>query len=137
MEYGSWIWVMSYITHMVSNALFLGMSMVFTFGGEKLVSEETSKKYLKIGGLLLFLTGGTGILLLSILSMSGMDDLTNNPRGQSVLFMLIGYVIVLFIYSLALIYKGGESRLYKRMFGLMFYTYLIVYLIRGYLISKI
>ncbi|RUM58410.1 MAG: hypothetical protein DSY60_01720 [Persephonella sp.] len=137
MEYGSWVWILSYMLHMVSNGIFLGMLMMLTFGDEELLKERKVKKYLKWGGVFLFLTGGTGILLLSILSMSGMDDLTNNPRGKSVLVMMIGYIIVLFIYSLALIYKGGEERLYKKMFGIIFFTYLIVYLIRGYLIAHL
>lgn len=137
MEYGSWVWTISYILHMISNAAFFGMNMVFTFGDEKFLEEKIVKKYLKLGGWFLFFTGGTGILLLSILSMAGMDDLTNNPRGQSVLFMILGYVIVLFIYSLALIYKGGEAKIYRKMFGIMFYSYLLVYLVRGYLTSHL
>ena len=78
-------------------------------------------------------TGGTGILLLSILTMTGMDDLTSNPIGQSALFMISGYIVVLFVISLALIYKGGEERIYKKLFGIMFFSYLFVYIVRVYL----
>ncbi len=133
MEVGSWIWKLSYIIHVISNAVFLGLSFVFTFAKENILDEDTAKRYLKLGGIFITGTGLTGILLLSILSMTGMDDLTANPIGQSVLVMILGYIIVLFVYSLALIYKGGEARLYKKFFAIMFYTYLIVYVIRVYL----
>jgi hypothetical protein len=133
MEIGSWIWKLSYIIHVISNAVFLGLSFVFTFAKDELLKEDIAKKYLKLGGIFITGTGLTGILLLSILSMSGMDDLTANPIGQSVIVMIIGYILVLFIYSLALIYKGGEARLYRRFFAIMFYSYLIVYIIRVYL----
>ncbi|NPA53931.1 MAG: hypothetical protein GXO21_04615 [Aquificae bacterium] len=133
MEIGSWIWKLSYIIHVLSNAISIGLFFVFTFAKEEMLKEEISKRYLKIAGIFITGTGLTGILLLSILSMSGMDDLTANPMGQSVIVMIIGYILVLFVYSLALIYKGGEARLYKKFFATMFYTYLIVYIIRVYL----
>jgi hypothetical protein len=135
MEYGSWVWIISYMLHMVSNAAFFGTTFVFSFGKEKILNEEITKRYLKLSGIFLLITGATGILLLSILTMSGMDDLTNNPRGQSTLVMILGYVIALFAYSLALIYKGGEAKVYKTLFSIMFYSYLFVYLARGYLTS--
>lgn len=133
MEVGSWIWKLSYIIHVISNAISIGLFFVFTFAKEEMLREEISKKYLKIVGIFISGTGLTGILLLSILTMTGMDDLTSNPIGQSVLVMIAGYILVLFVYSLALIYKGGEARLYKKFFAIMFYTYLVVYLIRVYL----
>jgi hypothetical protein len=119
--------------HVISNAAFFGISLVFTFADNNLLKEEIVKKYLKISSLFVFLTGATGILLLSILSMNGMDDLTNNPVGQSALAMILGYLIVLFVFSLALIYKGGEAKVYKTLFGIMFFSYLFVYLLRVYL----
>ncbi|WP_457624351.1 hypothetical protein [Persephonella sp.] len=133
MEVGSWLWKISYMLHVISNAAFFGISLVFTFADEKILKEEVVKKYLKISSIFVFFTGATGILLLSILSMNGMDDLTNNPVGQSALFMILGYTIVLFVFSLALIYKGGEARIYKKLFGIMFFSYLFVYLVRVYL----
>ncbi|WP_456381896.1 hypothetical protein [Persephonella sp.] len=133
MEVGSWLWKISYMLHVISNAAFFGISLVFTFADEKILKEEVVKKYLKISSIFVFFTGATGILLLSILSMNGMDDLTNNPIGQSALFMILGYTIVLFVFSLALIYKGGEARIYKKLFGIMFFSYLFVYLVRVYL----
>ncbi len=133
MEVGSLLWKISYIIHVLSNAISIGLFFVFTFANYSLLKEDIAKKYLKLVGIFITGTGLTGILLLSILSMSGMDDLTSNPIGQSVLAMILGYVLVLFVYSLALIYKGGEARLYRRMFSIMFYTYLIVYVIRVYL----
>ncbi|NPA13395.1 MAG: hypothetical protein GXO45_05365 [Aquificae bacterium] len=133
MEVGSWLWKLSYMFHVISNAAFFGISLVFTFADNNLLKEEIVKKYLKISSLFVFLTGATGILLLSILSMNGMDDLTNNPVGQSALAMILGYLIVLFVFSLALIYKGGEAKVYKTLFGIMFFSYLFVYLLRVYL----
>jgi len=41
--------------------------------------------------------------------------------------------VVLFVISLALIYKGGEERIYKKFFGIMFFSYLFVYIVRVYL----
>ncbi|WP_338151282.1 hypothetical protein [Persephonella sp. IF05-L8] len=119
--------------HVVSNAGFFGMALVFMIGDEEILKENIVKRYLKIAFIFVLLTGTTGILLLSILTMTGMDDLTSNPMGQSALVMILGYVVVLFIISLALIYKGGEARVYKKLFGIMFFSYLVVYLIRVYL----
>ncbi|WP_242462842.1 hypothetical protein [Persephonella atlantica] len=133
MEVGSWLWKVTYMIHVISNAAFFGISLVFTFGNDELMKEAVVKRYLKISSGLIFFTGATGILLLSILSMSGMDDLTNNAIGQSALAMILGYTIVLFVFSLALIYKGGEARIYKKLFGIMFFSYLFIYLIRVYL----
>jgi len=133
MEVGSWLWKSSYMLHVISNAAFFGISLVFTFADKDLLIEEIVKKYLKLSSVFVFLTGATGILLLSILSMNGMDDLTNNPIGQSALFMILGYTIVLFVFSLALIYKGGEAKIYKKLFGIMFFSYLFVYVVRVYL----
>ncbi|WP_457636135.1 hypothetical protein [Persephonella sp.] len=133
MEVGSWLWKISYMLHVISNAAFFGISLVFTFGNSNLLNETTIKKYLKISFMFVMTTGATGILLLSILTMTGMDDLTSNPIGQSALFMILGYVVVLFVISLALIYKGGEERIYKKLFGIMFFSYLFVYIVRVYL----
>ena len=133
MEVGSWIWKLSYIIHVISNAISIGLFFVFTFAKEEMLKEEISKRFLKVAGIFITGTGLTGILLLSILSMTGMDDLTANPIGQSILVMILGYIVVLFVYSLALIYKGGEERLYRKFFGIMFYIYLAVYIIRVYL----
>ena len=133
MEVGSWLWKIAYMLHVISNAAFFGISLVFTFGNSALLNEAVIKKFLKISFMFVLTTGGTGILLLSILTMSGMDDLTSNPIGQSALFMILGYVIVLFVISLALIYKGGEERIYKKLFGIMFFSYLFVYIVRVYL----
>ncbi|NPA58417.1 MAG: hypothetical protein GXN94_03880 [Aquificae bacterium] len=133
MEVGSWLWKSSYMMHVISNAAFFGISLVFTFADEEMLKEKIVKKYLKFASLFVFLTGATGILLLSILSMNGMDDLTNNPIGQSALIMILGYTVVLFVFSLALIYKGGEARIYKKLFGIMFFSYLFVYIARVYL----
>ncbi len=133
MEVGSWLWKISYMIHVISNAAFFGISFVFAFGSEEIMKESIIKRYLKASLLLILFSGATGILLLSILSMNGMDDLTNNPIGQSALVMILGYTVVLFIFSLALIYKGGEARIYKRLFGIMFFSYLFIYLIRVYL----
>ena len=135
LEVGSWLWKLSYMLHVISNAAFFGIALVFTIGNEEILKEHIIKRYLKVAFTLVLLTGATGILLLSILTMTGMDDLTSNPMGQSALAMILGYVVVLFVISLALIYKGGEGRIYKNLFGIMFFSYLIVYLIRVYLTS--
>jgi len=128
------IWKISFITHMISNALFLGISFVFAYGEERILREEIVKRYLKFSSIFVFLSGISGIGLLSILSLNGMDDLTATPSGQTVLVMILGYTAVLFIYTLALIYKGGEEKIYKKLFSVMFYIYFFVYLIRGILI---
>ncbi|WP_457625274.1 hypothetical protein [Persephonella sp.] len=133
MEVGSWLWKLSFMFHVISNAAFFGISLVFTVGDKEILNEKTVKKYLKLAFIFVLTTGATGILLLSILTMSGMDDLTSNPVGQSALVMILGYLIVLFVISLALIYKGGEARIYKKLFGIMFFSYLFVYVIRVYL----
>ncbi|SNZ10360.1 hypothetical protein SAMN06265182_1840 [Persephonella hydrogeniphila] len=133
MEVGSWLWKLSFMFHVISNAAFFGISFVFTFGDEEILKEKIVKRYLKLAFTFVLITGATGILLLSILTMSGMDDLTANPVGQSALVMILGYLIVLFIISLALIYKGGEAGTYKKLFGIMFFSYLFVYVIRVYL----
>ena len=133
MEVGSWLWKIAYMLHVISNAAFFGISLVFTFGNSDLLKETVIKKFLKISFMFVLTTGGTGILLLSILTMTGMDDLTSNPIGQSALFMILGYIVVLFVISLALIYKGGEERIYKKLFGIMFFSYLFVYIVRVYL----
>jgi len=133
MEVGSWLWKLTYMFHVISNAAFFGISLVFTFGDSQILKENVVKKFLKISFMFVLITGGSGILLLSILTMSGMDDLTANPIGQSALFMILGYIVVLFVISLALIYKGGEERIYKKFFGIMFFSYLFVYIVRVYL----
>ena len=136
MEVGSWLWKLSYMLHVISNAGFFGITLVFAIGDEDLLKERILKRYLKIAFTLVLLTGATGILLLSILTMTGMDDLTSNPMGQSALVMILGYIVVLFVISLALIYKGGEDKIYKNFFRIMFFSYLVVYLIRVYLTSQ-
>lgn len=128
------VWKILFISHLISNALFLGISFVFTYGNKHVLYEKTVKRYLKISSIFVSLSGISGIGLLSILSMNGMDDLTASGVGQSILIMILGYVIVLFVFVLALIYKGGEEKIYKRLFSLMFHIYLFVYLIRGILI---
>ncbi len=133
MEVGSWLWKIAYMLHVISNAAFFGISLVFTFGNSGILKESIIKRFLKISFMFVLTTGATGILLLSILTMTGMDDLTSNPIGQSALFMILGYIVVLFVISLALIYKGGEERIYKKLFGIMFFSYLFVYIVRVYL----
>jgi len=128
------IWKISFMSHLIANALFLGISFVFAYGNNQILKEDTVKRYLKISSLFIFVSGISGIGLLSILSMGGMDDLTVSGTGQSILVMILGYVIVLFTFVLTLIYKGGEERIYKRLFSIMFHIYLFVYLIRGILI---
>jgi hypothetical protein len=128
------IWKSLFMLHMISNALFLGSSFVFAYGKGDILSESTIKRYLKFLSVFIAISGLSGIGLLSILSMSGMDDLTSNPSGISVLFMILGYLIALFIFSLTVIYKGGEEKIYKRLFSIMFHIYLFVYLIRGFLV---
>jgi uncharacterized metal-binding protein len=134
METGSLIWKLSLMFHVVSNAIFFGISFVFSFANDELLKEKIVKKYIKISSIFISFTGISGIILLSILSMNGMDNLMANPIGQSVLVMIIGYTIVLFVFILALIYKGDEAKIYRRLFSIMFYTYLTVYLFRVFLI---
>ena len=64
MEVGSWLWKISYMLHVISNAAFFGISLVFTFGNSNLLNETTLKKYLKISFMFVMTTGATGILLL-------------------------------------------------------------------------
>jgi len=128
------LWKILLILHLVSNALFFGISFVFAYGNHILLKEELVRRYTKISSLLIAISGLSGIGLLSILSMEGMDDLTASGVGQSILVMILGYVVVLFVFVLALIYKGGEEKIYKRLFSIMFFIYLFVFLSRGFLI---
>ena len=127
------IWKIAFISHLISNALFLGISFVFAYGKGEILKEEIVKRYVKISSLFIAVSGISGIGLLSILSMNGMDDLTSNGMGQSILVMILGYTVVLFVFVLTLIYKGGEERIYKKLFSIMFHIYLFVYLIKGIL----
>ncbi|WP_457642278.1 hypothetical protein [Persephonella sp.] len=133
MEIGGLLWKISYMLHVISNAAFFGATLLAIVNCEALCNGKNLKTYTKFSSVFVTLTGLTGILLLSILSMSGMDDLTSNPVGQSILIMIIGYTVVLFVFTLTLIYKGGEARIYKKLFSIMFVSYLLVYLSRTYL----
>ncbi|WP_457621194.1 hypothetical protein [Persephonella sp.] len=133
MEIGGWLWKISYMLHVISNAAFFGATLLAILACDTICTGKNLKAYLKLSSVFVTFTGLTGILLLSILSMNGMDDLTNNPIGQSVLVMILSYTLVLFIYTLVVIYKGGESRIYKKMFSIMFISYLVAYLSRTYL----
>jgi len=128
------IWKISLIIHVLSNAIFLGISFVFTFGKGDILKEIVVKRYIKLGSIFISLTGITGIILLSILTMNGMDNLMATSTGQSILVMILGYTIALFVFILALIYKGDEEKIYKRLFSIMFYSYLTVYIFRILLI---
>jgi len=128
------IWKLSFIAHLLSNAIFLGLSFVFAYGNQEVLKENVVKRYTKIASLFIAISGLSGIGLLSILSMEGMDDLTASGLGQSILVMILGYIVVLFVFVLTLIYKGGEEKIYKKLFSIMFHIYLLVYLIRGFLI---
>ncbi len=133
MEIVNLVWKTAFISHLISNALFLGISFVFAYGKKEILKEEIVKRYVKISSLFIAVSGISGIGLLSILSMNGMDDLTSNGMGQSILVMILGYTVVLFVFVLTLIYKGGEERIYKKLFSIMFHIYLFVYLIKGIL----
>ena len=136
MEVGSILWKLSYIFHVISNAIFFGILFVFSFGNSDILKEKIFRYFMKISFILVLIVGTTGIILLSIYTINGlMNDLTSNPIGQSILAMLLGYTIVLFIIALALIYKGGEARIFKNLSRIMFFIYLSVYLIRTYLTS--
>ncbi|WP_456400051.1 hypothetical protein [Persephonella sp.] len=133
MEIGGFLWKISYILHVISNAAFFGATLLSILACDTLCSGKSLKAYIKLSSIFVSFTGLTGILLLSILSMNGMDDLTSNPIGQSILVMIVSYTVVLFIFTLVLIYKGGESRIYKKLFSIMFVSYLVAYLSRTYL----
>ncbi len=133
MEIGGLLWKISYMLHVVSNAAFFGSTLLAVIACDAICTGKNLKAYIKLSSIFVTFTGLTGILLLSILSMSGMDDLTNNPIGQSVLVMIISYTLVLFIFTLVVIYKGGEAKIYKKMFSIMLISYLFAYLSRTYL----
>lgn len=136
MEVGSILWKLSYMIHVISNAIFFGILFSFSFGSSEILKENIFKSFMKLSFILVLLVGTTGILLLSIYTIHGlMNDLTSNPVGQSILVMLLGYTIVLFIISLALIYKGGEARIFRNLSRIMFFIYLFVYMARTYLTS--
>ncbi len=130
----SLIWKIGFVIHLISNAMFLGISFVFSYGNKEILQEKIVKRYTKIASLFIFLSGISGIGLLSILSMNGMDNLTTTSSGWSILVMISGYLIVTFVFSLTLIYKGGEEKIYKSLYSIMFHIYLFVYLIRGFLV---
>lgn len=136
MEVGSILWKLAYMFHIASNAIFFGILFVFSFGNSDILKERLFKHFMKVSFILVLIVGTTGILLLSIYTIHGlMNDLTSNPVGQSILVMLLGYTIILFFISLALIYKGGEARIFKNLSRIMFFIYLFVYITRAYLTS--
>ncbi len=89
----------------------------------------------KIIGLSLALSGLSGIVLLSILSYNGMNNLFANPIGISIVFMLLGYILVIFIASFGFLYKGSNVDTYRKIFGIIGLIYMIVYVVRVFLVS--
>jgi len=123
------IWKIAYLTHIISNASFLGINLVFFIGCEKICIEGIVKRFFKIMSIAFAFSGLSGIVMLSILSMGGMDNLFSNPVGLAILSMIISYLIVLFVLIFFLLYKGGDAKIYRWMVGIMLFFYFLNYVV--------
>lgn len=134
MEIVSILWKVSYVIHMISNAGFFGSTILAFFDCKNICSSFSIGKLKKLLSLFLTLSGLTGIVLLSILSMGGMDDLTSNNVGLSIIVMIFGYILVLFSFIFFLIYKGGDLKINKFLLGFPYVIYIFVYIFRVILV---
>ncbi len=134
MEIISIVWKVSYVVHMISNAGFFGSTVLAFFDCKNICNSFSIGKLKKILSLFLTLSGLTGIVLLSILSMGGMDDLTSNNIGLSIIVMIFCYILVLFSFIFFLIYKGGDLKIDKFLLGFPLLIYLFVYIFRVILV---
>jgi len=134
MEIVSIIWKISYIIHMISNAGFFGSIALAFFDCKNICNGSSVKVMKKITSLFLTLSGLTGISLLSIMAIGGMDNLTNNPIGISILIMIGAFSVVLFDFILFLLYKGGDLKVERVLLGIAVFFYLLVYVFRVYLV---
>jgi ABC-type sulfate transport system permease component len=128
------IWKSFLAMHLLANGSVFGLSLSYMLGLKdcSLKFIDRSKKFV---GIALGLSGISGIVLLSILSHNGMGDLFQNSIGISVFFMLIGYLLAIFFISFAFLYKGGDTRVYRNLFALVFVIYLLVYVTRAFLVG--
>lgn len=134
MELITFVWKLSYTLHMISNAGFLGSSIITLFLLGKTTDTNILGLYKKISSIFITVSGLTGFGLLSILSMGGMDDLTSNVVGQSILMMIGSFFIVLFIFILFLIYRGGEIKVERVLIFIMLLFYVLTYMVRVVLV---
>ena len=134
MEIVSIIWKISYMIHMISNAGFFGSIALAFFDCKNICNSSSVKVMKKLTSLFLTLSGLTGISLLSIMAIGGMDNLTNNPIGISILIMIGAFSVVLFDFILFLLYKGGDVKVERFLLGIAVFFYLLVYVFRVYLV---
>ena len=125
------IWKASYTTHIVLNSVLLGMFFTFLIAPKKFLSDEVVGLYLKVAATFLGLSGITGIILLTILTNAGMEDLFSSSIGLFILAMMVSLFITFFVLTLALLYKGDEVSTYRKFFFVMFLCYLAIYLLKG------
>lgn len=128
------LWKLSYMVHVVSNASFFGASFMMFVWCEVLCESKTLSLYKKYASFFLILSFLSGIGLLSIMSMGGMDDLTSNSVGISILWMIAGFSVVVFTFIFLLLYKGGDKKIEKILLTIIIFSYLFVYLLRVYLV---
>ncbi len=131
MENIGFIWKISYTVHIVLNSVLLGMFFTFLIAPKKILTEEVVSSYLKIAAVFLGVSGITGIILLTILTNSGLEDLFSSSVGRFILAMMASLFVVFFTLTLTLLYKGDEVSMYRKLFFIMFVSYLLVYLIKG------
>ena len=65
----------------------------------------------------------------------GMEDLFANRVGISIVFMLLGYTITIFVSSFGFLYRGEFVETYQKIFGTVGLVYMLVYVIRVFLVS--
>ena len=131
MENIGFIWKISYTVHIVLNSVLLGMFFTFFIAPKKILIEEVVSGHLKIAAVFLGVSGITGIILLTILTNSGLEDLFSSAVGRFILAMMASLFVVFFTLTLALLYKGDEVSMYRKLFFIIFVSYLLVYLIKG------
>lgn len=134
MEIINVIWKISYVLHMISNAGFLGSSLLVYFIIPRTEEGISLIIYKRLSSLFITISGLTGIGLLSIMSMGGMDNLTSNPIGISILIMIGSFSVVLFLFILFLLYKGGDKKIERVFVGIIIVLYLLTYTFRVLLV---
>lgn len=128
------IWKISYMAHMITNSAFFGSSVLMLLACEYTCESKVLSIYKKFSSIFLIVSFLSGIGLLSILSMGGMDDLTTNNVGISILLMISGFSILVFIFIFLLLYKGDSLKTKKILIQVMVLIYFLVYLSRVYLV---
>ena len=128
------IWKSFLAMHLLSNSAVFGFSLAYVLSAKRCAMDYVGffKKVIGVG---LALSGLSGIVLLSILTHNGLEDLFANSIGLSIVFMLLGYIISIFVSSFGFMYKGQFVGVYQKIFGTIGVVYMLVYVIRVFLVS--